>query len=219
MFNTFYQGFYYSCLMLASVVAIALYKRLPKPFALLAALIVLTFANEASGKYLTSLRINKNFLYHIFAVVEFFMFTLIYKHWFKDARWNGRLLLLVFILLLAEVLNTIFLQPFSVQNTNIFILENLFLVFLSLCLFDKMRDSPADVNILTEGVFWANSAVFIFYTYNIVTSSLHNLKVYNSNIYISYYVNFILSGCLYLTFGVALMLSIRFYQPAKRLTN
>lgn len=115
------------------------------------------------------------------------------------------------LLILAEIINTIYFQPLSFSNTNIMILESVLLVFFTLILFAEIKDHTLYENLLKEGVFWFNSAVLIYYAFNILVWGFHSFKIYmldNPPVLI-YRINLIFSAVLYIVYTYANHLSIQ----------
>lgn len=217
MFIDFYYSLYYCSLILAALISIFLFIRADAPFRWLALLVVLTLISELSAIYILRFSKTNSIVYHFFTPIEYFFYTMIYYRFFRNKKWLYFLMGSVICLLLLEVLNTIYLQPLQVDNTNIAIVESIFLVFLSLMLFVNIRTSLASENILKEGVFWFNSIVLIYYTFNILISGFHSFKVYQfqNPPMVIYQINFLLSGLLYLVYSLSIILNV----AAKRKTT
>ena len=206
MFRDFYHAFYYSLLIAASLSCLFLFRHAQKPFRLLAALTVLTLLSELIAKYVAFvLHRPNNIVYYFFTPVEFFFYVLIYKQFFSNKKWNYILWICFAFFVLAEILNTIFYQPLSVTNTNIFLLESILLIIFSLNLFIKIRESAYYENLLKEGVFWFNSAVLFYYAFSILVWGFHSIKVYYLKNPPLFIYNFLLifSGLLYAIYAFA----------------
>ncbi len=205
MFRDFYHAFYYSLLIAATVLCILFFKNAQRPFRLLAVLVVLTLLSELTAKYVAYILHNNNMVYHFFTPVEFLFYVLIYQQFFSSKKWNYILWLCFAILVFSEIFNTIFFQPLNVDNTNILILESIFLVAFSLSLFIKISESEYHQHLLKEGIFWFNSAVLFYYAFNILIWGFHSIQVYNLKNPPMFIYNFILvfSGLLYAIYAFA----------------
>jgi len=217
LFSDFYHSFYYCSLLLASLISIFLFKKVQAPFRWLAILVVLTLISELMAKYIHLISGNNSIVYHFFTPLEYFFYANIFYRLFKKKNWNTFLIASVLLLIILELLNTKYLQNLEVVNTNIAIVESIYLVFLSLMLFVSIRTSLASENILKEGVFWFNSIVLIYYTFNILISGFHSFKVYQfqNPPMVIYQINFLLSGLLYLVYALSMILNV----VAKRKTT
>lgn len=209
MFRDLYQVLYYTILIGASVLCFFLFAKAQKPFRLLAILIVCTLVNELTAKYVAYLLHDNSTVYHFFVPVEFFIYVLIYKQFFSETKWNRVLWICFAVLVLAEILNTIFLQPFKVTSTNILLLESLLLVFFSLSLFIKIRETAEYEDLLKEGVFWFNSAVLFYYAFSILAWGFHSIKVYQLENPPMLIYNFLLvfSGLMYAVYVLAISIN------------
>ncbi len=210
MFSEFYHGLYYGSLIFSASISLLLFYKAEAPFRWLAGLIVLTLASEFTAKYLGNRFSNNSIVYHIFTPIEYFFYANIFYRFFKNKKWYSLFILSVVLIILLEILNTIFLQSLHVDNTNIMMFENILLVFLSLMLFVNIRTSSNSANILSEGVFWFNCMVLIYYTFNILISGFHSFEVYqfHNPPMVIYQINLLLSGLLYLVYAFSLILNV-----------
>lgn len=206
----FYDIFYYGCLLLAAITGLWYFKKADTVFKGIAILILLTLISELIAKYI-AFGLNKpnSIVYHLFTPVEYTIYVIIFQGFLDHKKWNTLLWLSAIGLFLFEIVNTIFFQSLSVTNTNVMITESVLLVFLSLMLFLKIRETPSIGNLLKEGVFWFNSAVLCYYAFNSLIWGFHNMKVYTleNPPQVIYDLNLILSGLLYLSFSTAIILN------------
>lgn len=210
MFTDFYHSFYYVLLLFGALTSLVFIYRIDFSFKLLAVLIILTLTSELTAKYISfSLRKDNNIVYHFFTLVEYVFYSLIYASFFNSKKWNYILAAFVIFLMTAELVNALYFQPLSSSNTNTTILESVLLIFLSLSLFNKIREDSNYKNILKESIFWFNCAVLIYYPFNILIWGFHSIKVYqlkNPPILI-YYINLLFSGLLYLVFSLSIIIN------------
>ncbi len=210
MFSDFYHSFYYSALILTACISLLLLHKADPPFRWLALLVIITVVSECIAKYLGYKYGNNSIDYHIFTPIEYFFYANIFYRFFKHKKWSVFLISSVVLLVLLEFLNTKYLQSLQEDNTNIMMLENILLVFLSLMLFVNIRTSHTSKNILLEGVFWFNSIVLIYYTFNILITGFQGLKVYQFKDppMVIYEINLLLSAILYLIYALAIILNV-----------
>lgn len=210
MFSEFYQGCYYGSLIVAACISLLLFLKADPPFRWLAILVIITLVSEYIAKYLGDKYGNNSIVYHIFTPIEYFFYVNIFYRFFEKKKWNRFLISSIVLLILLEFLNTKYLQSLQEDNTNIMMLENILLVFLSLMLFVNIRTSHTSKNILLEGVFWFNSIVLIYYTFNILITGFQGLKVYQFKDppMVIYEINLLLSAILYLIYALAIILNV-----------
>ena len=211
MFTDFYRFFYYSILIISAIISIMYFSKVDKTFKWVCILIILTLASELMAKFVVPLNLYKsnNIVYHIFTIVEYFMYTIIYKMFFKNKKWDAILLICFVSLTIAAIFNTIFFQPFHVTPTNIMLAESVLLVFLSLSLFIRIRAIAAFDNILKEGIFWFNSVVLFYYSFNILVWGFHNIMIYQLEEppKIVYDILLLFSGLLYIAYTTSIVLN------------
>lgn len=215
MLVDFPHGFYYLSLLGSSFISIFLYRNVDKPFQWLIILMLVTSISEIIAKYLAfELFESNNIVYHFFTPLEFSIYCIIYYFFIRTTKYNTYFILLSASLIIFEIINTIFFQSFSVSNTNTLIIESVFLVTLSLLLFYQLKEEPLYDNLLHEGVFWFNSAILIYYCFNILVWGFHNLRVYEltNPPKLMYDINLILSGFLYLIFLFSICLGYKKFQ-------
>lgn len=215
MFNDFFHAFYYSSLFATFLLSLLFLKRLPGAYRWLAYLIILTVASEMVAKYMAFfVQPNNNAVYHFFTPLEFAVYCVIYAKLLNRHNWNIILAVAVLAIISFEILNTIFFQQLSETNTNSILLESVAVVFLSLALFVKIREQDYYENLLKEPVFWFNSAVLFYYSFNILIWGFHSIKVYQlkNPPQLMYDILLLFSGLLYFTYGFALILHIIFLK-------
>ena len=180
MFSDFSHAAYYSILMIGALSGLLLITRVSAPFKWLAVLLMVTLVNELLARYCKyTLRITNNPVYHIFTVVEFALYAIIYRYFLHSAKWNRILNFSILGFVLFELINLLFFQPINISNTNSLLLEGLLLIFFSLNLFLQIRSDMAYQNLFKEGIFWFNCAVLFYYSVTILNWGFHSLKVYD----------------------------------------
>lgn len=212
MFLSVYHTFYYSSLFICAVVSLSMIKGLSPAFRWLAVLVVLTLVVEVGAKYVAyCFDTSNSAVYHVFTPIEFLFYTLIYALLVDDSKWIKVFWFCWFILVVSEVINTLYVQPLGVSNTNIMMMESVMLVFFSLVLFLKIKESMEYENLLIESVFWFNSIILVYYASNILIWGFHSIKIYNLTDppTLIYDVNLMLSGILYLVFSFAIYLNYK----------
>lgn len=180
MFSDFSHAAYYSILMIGALTGLFLIIRVSAPFKWLAALLMVTLVNELLARYCKyTLRISNNPVYHIFTVLEFALYAIIYRYFLPSSKWKRILNFSVLGFVLFELINLVFFQPITMSNTNSLLLEGLLLIFFSLNLFLQIRSDMTYQNLLTEGVFWFNCAILFYYSVTILNWGFQSLKVYD----------------------------------------
>ncbi len=216
MFDDFPHSFYYSSLIIGAIISIFfLLKGIIAPFNLLSLLIVITLFSESIAKLLSyGFRQNNSIVYHFFVPIEYLFYVLIYTRFFGTTPWKKALFISFIVLVVLEVINTLFFQSLKRSNTNTLILEAIFLVVISLFYFKGIRNNLFFASLLKEGAFWFNASVLLYYSLNILIWGFHSLKVYQMKRppIIIYDFNLIISGGLYLIYSLSLILAYVSFQ-------
>ncbi len=200
---------YLLTLVICIIVGFLKSKSLEKPYLNLWFLLIFTFINEVISTALNNYKLNVNIQLHFFTVFEYYIYTRIYIAIFNDLAIKRLLNISVIILFVLQLINSLYFQPLIESNTNVLLIESLFLVFISLLYFNKIAKNILTDNILKSEAFWLNSFIFIFYSYNINIWGLHSLKVYkwlNPPFYI-YDIMMGLCIIMYIVFGIILMIN------------
>jgi hypothetical protein len=215
-FSDFYRGCYYSILPTAAAISLFYYKKVEQTFKWICALIILTCISELIAKYV-GMRYHENgIVYNIFTPVEYFMYAMIYSKFLNSKKWRTILRITILCLLFLGIINIIFFQPTRDSPTNTMTIESVLLVFLSLLLFINIREKPVYENIVMEGVFWFNSAILFYYSFDILIWGFYEVMYHmkdppniNSNMLL------LSSGLLYVVFAFSIVLN---YYSVNKLT-
>lgn len=219
MFSDFYHSFYYVSLIISALTSVFLIKKVDAPNFFIAILILATLVSESVAKYISFyLKENSNIVYHVFVVVEYGLYCLIFSKLFVQLVFQRWLVVSFVMLFIGEVINTVFFQPILFSNTNMLIIEALLLVIWALYLFKHIREDISEEQVFKKPEFWFASAVLVYYSLNILIWGFHSIKVYNMSHapLIIYDINLLLSGMLYLVFAFAVLLN---YFKRTRLVN
>lgn len=210
MFTDFYHAFYYSILIIAAIASIMYFRRVDRTFRSVCLLILLTVTSEFIARYCKVHYRANNVVYLIFTPIEFFMYAMIYKSFFNDKRWTKIIYLTIGGLIISTVVNAAFFQPPGKTPTNIMDIESVLLIILSLKLFIDIREKPVYEDVLNEGVFWFNSAVLFYYSFDILFWGIHKLVYRLDNPPVIIYNALLLfSGLLYVIYILSIFLNYR----------
>lgn len=210
MFYDFFNSFYFAILIITTFCGLVFFKALQKPFALIATLIWLTLLNEIAAHILMYGKHANAVVYNSFIPVEFFIYTLVFKSFLRNKRWSIVVFCCFALLVLQEAASAFYMHDFyRDQFVETATLENVLLVFFSLGLFLQIRNSDFSKSLKLEGVFWFNSAVLLYYGYNVIFWSFFGPSLSDA----MYSVNYVLSGLLYLVYAFCIYLN---YLNGKR---
>lgn len=210
MFFEFAHIIYYISLAGVCIFCFFCIQKVSSPFVWICGLVIATSLSESIAKSVVFFHLfSNNVIYHFFTPVEYGIYVVIFSKIFESRRITRLLYGSWVLLVVTEIINSIYFQPLHYTNTNIMILESVLLVFFSLLLFLHIKDSLKYDDLLHEGIFWFNSAVLIYYSFNILVWGFHSFKIYNLNNppVIIYKVNLLFSALLYLVYGYAVYLN------------
>lgn len=208
MFTDSYRACYYSFLIIAAVISLLYYKKVDRTFRWLCILVILTLISELIARYFSFHRKPNGIVYVIFTPIEYYIYAMIYKMFFGDKKWTTILFISVACLIFLEVINTIFFQPTYEIPTNVMNVESVLLVTLALKLFISIREKPVYENVLSEGVFWFNSAVLLYYSFDILIWGFHSIVYHLQDPpMIIYHILLLFSGFLYVVYAISVLLN------------
>ena len=215
----FYRGFYYSILFVAVIISLIHFRHVGKAFKWISLLLIITLISDLIASYVYfAFRYPKNIIYHFFTPIEYFIYASAYVAFLNNKKWNRILMISVAVFVGVEILNTLFLQPLKKFPSNIFIVEDLLLVYLSLILFSRMRSMKLSNNLLKEGIFWFNSSVLFYCSLDILISGLLNLVISPQRVP-GFILNILLlfNGLLYACFAISIILNANFSRKTPKI--
>lgn len=207
MFTDFYRSFYYTVIIIAAGFSLICFRGVNKANKWLCILIILTLISELVSRYFSVRHKPNGIIYILFTPVEFCVYAIIYSILLNDKLWTRIICLSVLGLVVAEIFNTLYIQHLKAP-TNIMNAEGVLLVILSLKLFINIKENPVFDNLLLEGVFWFNTAVLIYYSFDILIWGLHSLIYFLAHPpVVIYHMLLIFSALLYLLFAFSILLN------------
>jgi len=218
VYFNFYHIIYYVTLLIVSFVGLVTYSKIDIGFKWLSVLVLLTLLLEIVViVHPLYYDFPNSILYHFFTLLEYGIYVVIFSQFFNSKRISKLLYISWIVLLIAEVLKTIYYQPLEQSNTNIMIFESVLLVFFSLLLFIKIKNSLYYENLLKEGIFWFNSAILVYYSFNNLVWGFHSFKVYNyeNPPMIIYKINLLFAAFLYMVYWYSIYLNYQSSQKDK----
>lgn len=125
---------------------------------------VIAFCLDGIGRIFWIFSIPNLFLGHLSTIAEFLLLANVYRF----ALWGfikPKVISTIMILFTAlAVINTLFLQGFKFNNSNIKIIESAVLIILTLIFFYKLAREMMVKRLEEYPMFWINSAVLIYFS-------------------------------------------------------
>lgn len=193
-------------LTITCVIGIIYYKRLRKPYQLLAQMMIFVFLSELlSSVFISQIGSNHPF-YHVLQWIQLIYYSVIFSHLLSPKPFSKTAVVLIGLGLAAIccIISFSYQSFFSFPSIGAIFLS-LFVIILSLLLFIKMIRLPENRAIYLEPNFWIGSANLIFFSFTFF--------------FFSYY-KFLLDEAIqvpeigYIFLGVANMMMYLFYTIA-----
>lgn len=162
--------------LIVAIIGVVRFKKMTMPFKLLTIWLVIDFILDSYGNPLCIAIYKNNALYsHTVNIGEFIFFAAVYYYLLKKT-WAKRLVLgCIIALSVFFVINGLLFQPFTKTFPTYFIMPTqIMYVVFAILLFKQMLQSPVQINIVKQSVFWFNTAMLLFSTTMFLILSLMN---------------------------------------------
>lgn len=146
-------------------VALIKYRQLDRVQKRLIGLIALTFITEMIANWVWSKQLNNNPIYHVYAVLEYFLILRIYSTAFNQNK-KGYFIVLFTIFAGFAFINTLFFQDLSEFNSNVVTLSAALIVLLALSYFYSLLKQDDLVELIHLPLFWISAGMLIYYSTN-----------------------------------------------------
>jgi hypothetical protein len=198
------------------VLGLIRFKRLTQPFQILIILIACTLISEIISRILIFEFKNSSPVYHVFNIINFTGYALIYYFLLQSKLSRKIILALIAGAVCFSIFNTIFLQNLWSFPSNFLLILCFLNIYCSLLLFRQMLNDNVETDILRQSIFWFNCAVLLFYTaiflnwsfYNYLVRNRFNTKIIST---IMYYLNIL----YYIVVGISIHINNRRAVPVK----
>lgn len=200
------SGFLFYLLLIAAIILVGFknFKRLALPYKLLVVLVSLTFLSEVISSLLEG-HIGTNYpFYHVLQWIEFVFYGAIYHLLLKAWPRTKRFITTTAIVFgLITVCITFFYQNlYSFPSIGSSLLS-LFIVMATLLLLARMVQSPIDIPIYHQPVFWFGIGSLFFHTITFFVFGYFKFLSFNTEVpgwgySIIRFSNFILYGCYFI---------------------
>jgi hypothetical protein len=195
---------YQIVLLAVAVIGIFLYKKLNEQFKILALSAIGSFlVNVASTLTIKILGTNAPAL-HVESPMLYIFYALVYYCLFTSKNLKAAIAISIFLVSLLAIINAVTFQPFlTTFPTYIDQLTLAILALLSLLLFRQMLLAPSTTPLLSQSIFWYNTAILFYATTLFFISALSNYSLaygtYMDLTYLWYVILFIFAILLTLS--------------------
>lgn len=149
---------------LCVLIGILRFKALNTEQRILFILIALTGLVELASRILWMNKISNLFLYHIYAVVEFSLLSILYTRHLKGLIKPVFIEVVIVGFILFAILNSIFFQSLRQFNSNVTFIECLLLIILSILYFYKLLRDLNHKKLEYEPMFWISMSVLTYFS-------------------------------------------------------
>jgi hypothetical protein len=125
-------------------------------------LMLVCLITQSAVSTMASLRINNLWVGHIYVPLEFVLLANAYRLKLKDILPKKGMLLLMVLFPLLALMNTLFLQDLTQNNSHVRTLESALLIFLALSYFYHLMKHMPYRRPEHDPFFWINTAVLIY---------------------------------------------------------
>ncbi len=171
-----------------------------------------TVVVEFIGGWYLSKVIRNYAIYNVFTTVEFVFYSFLFYLNFQKPAFKKAVLFLMPFLIIAVVLNMIFVQGFNITfNSYTFLLGSFYIVVFCCCYFyESVLPENIDLQLIKQPFFWITSGLLIFYLGSVIINALfeylRNNDLQAEGIRIYGIINHSLNVILYSSFCVAFYL-------------
>lgn len=197
---------YWPLLLIVMGVGIIRYKKLTRPFKVLAWSVIISFFLELLS-YIFAVRFKNNApIAHIENIVWYIFYAIIYYDLLKNEKLKKTILVSIVIVTVFGLVNALFLQPFHVFPTYTTVVTQTLYVIFSLLLYKQMLLYPSKINIIEQSAFWYNTAILFYATTMFVNLGLGNYVAEHHVVdYIIFYFWYFILYVFFILIGVALL--------------
>lgn len=185
--------------------------RIPKSYLNLALIILFVSLSEMTS-YITSMLFKTNHpVYHFTVPLLILGYGLFFRSNLNLRNRKGLFDLLIFGLIIASFLNSLFIQETTVAPSYAFIILSFFVVTCSLIQLKNMIHQPVSQRLSRQAIFWFSIGSLIFYSVNFASFGLH--AVISSDLpNIVYNLVMWLNILLYFVYFISIYLSTQHFK-------
>lgn len=203
-FDTIYK-IYLVILLIPVVIGFARFKKLGKAFKTLTILILCTLISESIKKVYGKIYHNSMPIAHIWAVIEFALFSLVYYRLITTAWIKRAIIASISFLALLEIANLFFFENIHQFPSLILEASHIFYVAYALLLFRQMLLFTTQQSIFKQSLFWFNINMLFYATTMFLDYALSSYFVENKlDLVPLYYFSLVINFIFYIVIGISL---------------
>lgn len=144
-------------------------------------LLLISASISTISRYLWSIKENNLYLLHIYTIVEFCGWAIIYYKLFDSKNSKKTIRVIVVTYLMFAVLNSVYWEPLDTFNSNSRSLESIILIVFSIAFFVKIFKEKKVLRLENNFSFWMNSSVLIYFSSSFLLFSFSNVLLHSKS--------------------------------------
>jgi len=166
---------YFTILLVSSIFGMVNFKKLTVPFKILTLFLTYTFISEIVARVFALRFRNSSPVYHMFVIANYYFYTAIFYQLLRGSIIRKVVIWTIIPFSCFWMINILFFQHInSFPSYSLMVACTLFIVY-SLALFMQMLETPTEIAIFKQNIFWFNiSALF----YSVVLVAFFSISSY-----------------------------------------
>ncbi len=198
---------YLVLLLLVTIAGLLRYKKLTKAFQVLTILILCTLISEGIKRVYGKIHHNTMPQAHVWAIMEFILFSLTYFYLLTNALLKRIVLILMFAMVALEIVNILFFEKLSQFPSLILEASHIIYVVFALLLFRQMLLFPSEQSLFKQSVFWYNINVLFYATTMFLNFALLSYFIQNKlDVIPLAYFGIVVNFIFYIIIGISLLI-------------
>jgi len=198
-------GIYLTILLAVTVIGFARFKKLSKAFKLLTVIILCTAISETINKICGKVYHNSMPVSHIWGVIEFVLFSLIYYQLITTAWIKKAIGIAMLFMVVLEIINLRFFENIKQFPSLILEASHIIYVAYAMLMFRQMLLFASQVSLFKQSLFWFNINMLFYATTMFLNFALLSYFVENKLDAVPlYYFSIIVNFLFYIVIGFSL---------------
>jgi hypothetical protein len=150
------------------LLSVFIFKKLSPIQLRLVTLIIVLFTTELTANIVWRQQINNNPIYHVYAVVEFFLILRIFKLELTKLFTLNKFIIIFVSFLTFAIINVIVWQNIFVFNSNVTTLSSFLIVVLVLIYFYSLLQKENLAPLGRIPIFWISAGMMVYFSTNLI---------------------------------------------------
>lgn len=142
-------------------------KNAPYPVKVLGAFLIISGLSDLVSTILIEFEINPNFVISLYVISQFVLLSLIYRGSFTQCPYKKITVVGIAVFLIFAAYNLVVIQGVTGFNSNSFTISSVVFIAYSIAFFYRLMVELPVAQLQQLFMFWFNSAVFIYFGFNL----------------------------------------------------